>query len=174
MQIIGLGHKARQGKDTLGRFIAQEAAKREMHVRVYGFADALRSYCRVAFGMRKKDAPLLQVVGTDVFRRVDPSIWCRVLMDTIDEQQPDLAIITDVRFPNEADIVKANGGKLIKVSRVYADGGPWVADDRPSNHASETALNHYREWDVVFGNVEGRRADLERAAADFFHSGVIR
>ena len=180
MQIIGLGHKARQGKDTFGRFLAQEAATRGMNVRVYGFADSLRAYCRVAFGMRGKDAPLLQVVGTDIFRKRDPDIWCRVLVDTIEEQQPDLAIVTDVRFENEAGVIKALGGKLFKVSRLQVsqdptlNGSPWVAGDRDPKHPSETALDNFNGWDMHFTVDDGDMDQLQSIARGLFQMGVIQ
>lgn len=180
MQIIGLGHKARQGKDTLGRFVAQEAATRGMNVRVYGFADSLRAYCRVAFGMREKDAPLLQVVGTDIFRKRDPDIWCRVLMDTIREQQPDLAIVTDVRFENEAAVLKTFGAKLFKISRTHVsqdptlNGTPWIAGDRDPRHPSETALENYDGWDMAITVEDGGIAKIQQVARGLFEMKVIQ
>ncbi len=45
---IGFGHRARQGKDTAARAI-HYAFPRDTHI--LGFADALKAYARVAFGM---------------------------------------------------------------------------------------------------------------------------
>ncbi len=142
MFVLGLGHKARHGKDYLGKTIVQHCAARGLYAKTYGFADALRAYWRVAFGMREKDAPLLQIVGTDIFRKRNPDIWVRVLEDTIREQESDVAIVTDMRFPNEMRmIMDAFGGKTIKVTRLNTDGTPYVAQDRDPNHPSETALD---------------------------------
>ena len=45
----------------------------------------------------------------------------------------ELAIIADVRFPNEAEAVENAGGKLVRLTRnVYND-----------NHSSEVALDDY-------------------------------
>jgi hypothetical protein len=144
MFVLGLGYRARQGKDTVAKAIVQECGRTGFYAKQYAFADALKAYCRVAFGMREKDAPLLQYMGTNVFRKTDPGIWVRVLQDTIAEQQPDIAIITDMRFPNEADAVVAMGGYTMKVERYEPeDGMPWITRDRDPQHPSETALRDY-------------------------------
>jgi hypothetical protein len=126
--IIGIGNKARHGKNVVADVFAAAAPG---DVRLYSWAGALKAFCRVALGMREKDGRLLQLVGTDYFRlghkgRVaaidalrgtpafeplralygvlehDPDIWVRVLLDTIAEDAPRYAVIPDTRFPNEA------------------------------------------------------------------------
>lgn len=51
-------------------------------------------------------------------------------------------IITDVRFPNEAEAIKQRGGILIKMERGLHTG----------EHPSETALDNYQGWDWVIIN----------------------
>lgn len=170
MRVIGIGHKARQGKDTLAKFITQEAATKGLHVRTYGFADALRAYCRVAFGMTEKNAPLLQYIGTDVFRKRDPEIWVRVLADTMAEQWPDVAVITDVRFPNEAKLVQRLGGILVRVQRIGSDGKMVFAKDRPLTHPSEVALNDWDDWNWSIDCKEGDLDRLRYMAAQIVNS----
>ena len=180
MLIIGLGNKARHGKNYAAKCMLAHAAAHGVYGKEYGFADALKAYCRVAFGMRKKDAPLLQYVGTDIFRKKDPDVWVRVLLDTIEDQQPDLAIITDVRFPNEANAVRAAGGKLVHVSRLNEDGSHYVAPDRDPLHLSETALDAYTfDYHITAesGNVAHLRKSSETVLDDIWersyaHSGV--
>lgn len=167
MFILGLGHRARHGKDTVARAIVQHCAQQGIYAKQYGFADALKAHCRVAFGMREKDAPLLQMVGTDLYRRQDSNIWVRVLMDTIAEQQPEVAIITDVRFPNEADEIVARGGRLVKVERRNTDGSLWVATDRDPNHPSEIALTNYR-FDATVSAQDGEWGCLREAGVEMF------
>jgi len=159
MFVIGIGHRARQGKDYLAKALVMHCNARGIHAKQFAFADALRSYCRVAFGMREKDAPLLQVVGTDIFRKRNPDIWVRVLEDTLNEQQPEVAIITDMRFPNEAAMIKRLGGATIDVQRLTGGGFPYVATDRDPNHPSETALDGYK-FDWIVAAVSGDVHDL--------------
>lgn len=51
-------------------------------------------------------------------------------------------VITDMRFPNEAQYVRWQGGETVRIKR------PGV---RPANdHASETALDHWRcDWTIL-------------------------
>lgn len=55
-------------------------------------------------------------------------------------------VVTDVRFPNEVEAVKALGGK---VYRVTGRGG---LTDGTKLHVSETALNDYEGFDRIFDN----------------------
>lgn len=149
MFVLGLGHRARHGKDSVAREIVRQCAAQGIYAKQYAFADALKAYCRVAFGMREKDARLLQYVGTDIFRERQPDIWVRVLIDTIREQAPDVALVTDMRFPNEADAIISLGGFTMKVERYTPGGDLWVAEDRDPNHPSEIALTDYRFDETV-------------------------
>jgi hypothetical protein len=121
----------------------------------FGFADALKAVCRVQWGMQAKDASLLQQVGV-AMRSIDPDIWLRALYWTIAERHPPLALITDMRFPNEFALVKAMGGLCVKVERRDATGKLFVPTDRDPNHESEIALANETRWDAVIANPEGQ------------------
>ena len=60
-------------------------------------------------------------------------------------------VITDVRFPDEAQAIKDWGGVLWRVDRPGLVGG--------DGHASETAMDDYRGWDEVIVN-DGTIAEL--------------
>lgn len=141
--VFGLGHKARHGKDSAAQILIEQFPQL---VKRFALADALRCYCRVEHGMTVKDAPLLQKVGV-AMRQRNPNVWIDTLYWQLVENAPRIAVITDVRFQNEADFVKALGGKLIRVTRLINDeGDPYQATDRDPNHVSETELNAY-PWD---------------------------
>ena len=76
--------------------------------------------------------PLLQRFGTEVGREMfGDDFWVNYALDSIPDGTK--AIIADVRYPNEANAIKALGGKVYRVLR---DGvGP--ANDHPSEHALE-------------------------------------
>jgi len=155
MLLIGIGHKARQGKDTVAKEMVMEFGKQGLYAKTYGFADALKDVCRVQYGMTTKDAPLLQLVGTELFRRKDPDVWVNALKHRIMEEAPEVAIIVDVRFPNEAAMVKTLGRKLVKVSRYLEYDVPFVAPDRPADHPSEIALDGFKDWDCYITAKDG-------------------
>lgn len=144
--VIGLGHKARHGKDSAAR-ILQQAIK---GVQRFSFADDLYAICRVLHGMTEKDPLLLQRVGVE-FRETDRDVWVRSVYAQMLAARPRVAVITDVRFPNELDFVKALGGVCWKIERRYEDGAIFVDPSRPATHISETALDG-AAWDRVIEN----------------------
>jgi len=59
----------------------------------------------------------LQLLGTDVFREhFHQDIWVKVLKNKIINTNSDI-VITDVRFPNEANMIKELGGNIVQVIR---------------------------------------------------------
>lgn len=132
--IVGIGHKSKAGKNTVARFMIEELGLRKIYCKEYSFAEPLKNFCQVHFGIRK-DRKLLQLIGTDVYRNyVNQDIWVNLTKERIEEENPDVAIITDVRFKNEADYIIQNNGILIKVTR------PGIKN---VEHISETDLDNY-------------------------------
>ena len=88
---------------------------------------------------------VLQFVGTEIFRRMSTNIWANATVNKILSEQPELAIITDCRFPNEVEAVQAAGGKVIRLLRDNGKG---------DKHLSETALDDYpmEKYDGVIDN----------------------
>jgi hypothetical protein len=149
--VIGLGHKARHGKDSAARILMHAFPQ---SVQRFSFADDLYAVCRVLHGMTTKDAPLLQRVGVEMRETRDPLVWIRSVYHKIVEARPRVAVITDVRFPNELDFVRQLGGVCWKVTRVLPDGSPFVDPSRPAGHITETALDH-ADWDLAIENPDG-------------------
>lgn len=81
----------------------------------------------------------LQNYGVAI-RRADLDFWIRPVMAAI-AAHPGPAVITDVRFPNEARAVEAAGGRLIRITR------PGL--DESDTHESETALDGYRTVSAI-------------------------
>jgi len=89
---------------------------------------------------------ILQWWGTEYRRDQDPDYWTKAWGRKI--EQFDLenihVLIDDVRFMNELDAIKQHGGLIVKIERPGFDGA--------NNHASETALDEYNDWDKVLLN----------------------
>ncbi len=161
--VIGLGHKARHGKDTTAQILVELFPQ---YVKRFALADALRCYCRVEHGMTVKDAPLLQKVGVEMRGR-NPQVWIDTLYWTLVENAPRIAVITDVRFYNEAAFVRQMGGMMVKVQRVSrVTGEPFQATDRDPKHVSEMELEHYA-WDHTI--VASDMKELRTAVAGYFY-----
>jgi len=72
----------------------------------------------------------LQYFGTDVMRKIWEPVWCSGTINKIVKEDSELAIIADVRFPNEVESIKDNNGYVYWMKRaVYKD-----------SHASEVTL----------------------------------
>jgi hypothetical protein len=115
---------------------------------------------------------MLQIIGTDALRNnLHPDTWVNALMCYYIPEESWLNvklsekakliypnwIITDMRFPNEMQAVKANGGITIKVIR------PNDKDIPLDLHPSETALDD-AEFDyemVNDGTIEDLRDKVE-------------
>lgn len=141
MLIIGLTGKKGSGKDTVADMIwsieidgghiwvstAYAAYLKALVKRLFDLSDeqiygtqAEKEAVDERWG--KSPRELLQIVGTDIARLCHPDVWVRRTMRYIDESlevDPQIAgfLITDVRFPNEADAIKARGGVIVNILR---------------------------------------------------------
>jgi hypothetical protein len=82
----------------------------------------------------KEIRPLLQRLGTECGRGIlGENTWVNAALNNLD---PDgKYVVTDARFVNEADAIRAAGGKIFRISR------PGIG---PANdHPSETSLDDY-------------------------------
>ena len=142
---------------------------------VIHYADAVKWFCREFLDWDgKKDAvgrTLLQMVGTDIVRKVHPNFWTGIVVGLIQAFEPtnnfDIAIIPDARFPNEVDISLSSLKNCVsvRIERKNADGTDWVnplLTEDQRNHASETSLDCFA-FDYIIHNDEG--LDLLRESA---------
>jgi hypothetical protein len=60
---------------------------------------------------------VLQYVGTDMFRKMNPNIWINALIKRIDYEKPEIALICDVRFDNEFEILEEKGAIILGLCR---------------------------------------------------------
>lgn len=91
----------------------------------------------------------MQDFGTNIMRQMYEPIWVESTIKTILSEQTKLAIIADVRFPNEVKAIQDNGGKVIRLTR----------DKHNDYHHSECALDEdnfdWSNFDVVIDNSLG-------------------
>lgn len=89
---------------------------------------------------------VMQYVGTDIFRKMDTNVWVKSTINKIIKESPELAIITDCRFPNEVEAIKNIGGKVLRLTR-----SPFLSD-----HISETVLDKenydWNNFDYIINN----------------------
>lgn len=93
----------------------------------------------------------LQLYGTEAHREVfDTDFWIKQV--TEQERDCDILVITDVRFPNEAEAIRQMGGEVWQIVRGGSGAG---------NHASEKAISNYL-IDLVISN-NGSLAGLRKS-----------
>ncbi len=81
----------------------------------------------------------LQLFGTDLCRRMWEPVWVNKCIKDIKREGTLLAVIPDVRFPNEVQIIEKAAGMVLRLTRN-------VFDD---SHRSETALDNYSFTDFL-------------------------
>ena len=88
-------------------------------------------------GKRLTARDAMQLIGTDLFRRLKTNVWAEATLKKVDKEKPHIAIITDCRFPNEVDAIKKYNGVVIRLTRKYDN----------SEHTSEIILDRERyDW----------------------------
>lgn len=91
---------------------------------------------------------MLQYVGTDVVRKQNPDYWVDFLIGFLKlfDDEWDIVLIPDARFPNEIDGMK-NAFDTVSVL-VRREFESQYSEDRQS-HISETALDDYVGFDHI-------------------------
>ena len=92
---------------------------------------------------------LLQYFGTDIMRRMNTNVWVNHAIRTIKKECSQIAIIPDVRFPNEVSSIKEAGGKVVRLERQFKE----------DSHSSECALDKenydWNNFDLIIDNSSG-------------------
>jgi len=176
MAYYAISGKARSGKDTFGKMLAEEISKVEGKPYVLmAYATELKKRVQKDFDLSweqlwgeekevedrrypKQDESgfwtareILQACG-QFYRTIHNDFWVESLFRIIDEKEYENVIITDVRHANEVDAVVNRGGFHIRIIRDAAD------SIHGSDHISETALDNGYKVDVT---IENNSNDLE-------------
>ena len=178
--IIGISGKGRSGKDTFSQMLLEELGALGEKYITMAYSDNLKLRMVEDFGLSfeqvygdLKEVPderypkadggywtpreILQYMGTEGFRHIEPGFWVRQLFDSLEIGNIKNVVITDCRFPDEVDIVLEKGGIHIRVEREDKD---YITD---TEHTSEISLDDY---EVVYCVVENNTTleDLNESA----------
>jgi len=163
--IIGIAGKKNSGKSTIAQVIA-----RDMDAEELAFADPLKEMAAIVGYNDLYTSPykkenlvnpvtnltlrsFLQQLGTDMMRKANPDVFIQLLQLRLPYLS--IAVVSDVRFKNEADWIKKNG-LLIKV----------VRDELMDfdSHESESYIDELEEDYLISNN--GAKKDLNFAAKE--------
>lgn len=88
----------------------------------------------------------LEYFGTKVIRKVRSNAWVYATINKIIKEDSKLAIIPDVRFPNEVQAIKNSGGIVIRLTRNIFN------SDSESESALDSDKFDWHNFDVVIDN----------------------
>lgn len=104
---------------------------------------------------------VLQAVGTNIVRNIDPDYWAKATRAAIEHSNCNVAIITDWRFPNEADIIAAMPDINLVTIRLLRN--PMV-NTNSVGHASEVALDNENIFDYIIDNTNSTLEDFKQSS----------
>ena len=141
-KIIALSGRKQSGKTTASEYIQDFVYKNHPNIicKIYSFADPLKKdICMNILGMTYDQCygsdmdkntltnlvwnnekltarRAMEVIGTDIFRKLLDTVWVQATILKIQKEKPDLAIIPDCRFPNEVNTILHNNGYVIRLT----------------------------------------------------------
>ena len=151
--LIGFAGKKRSGKDTAAGFLS-EALPAEHIVRL-SFALPLKRWVADMFHIsletleqqKARYRKALQFLGEFARELWGDDYWIRKLNIELNKcGEGDVVIITDVRYKNEAEYIRALGGVVVRINRVTSRIDHPDYGTGTDKHASETALDYYEHY----------------------------
>lgn len=163
--IIGISGVARSGKDSLANNLVMIFETLGIKAKRYAFADELKrevqSFLMQKTGLdsftqndeqKKMVRPFLVAYGTNIRRALNRNCWIDTLKEFISKDE--IAIISDVRYENEADWIQENGF-LIHLARVAKSGEfiqPANIEEAENDPILQKKANLSYVWQTVEGN----------------------
>ena len=150
MSLIGITGRAGAGKT----YLANELVTLFDNGTRISFAAQLRKEIEEVMGAdcpnlwRKPTSPearwIMQQYGTEFRRKEDPNYWVNKGMQEayVLIKMGHTVVFDDIRFPNEGDAVRREGGILVRVVNSVATRQLRLGA-LPPNHASETSMHNY-------------------------------
>lgn len=189
--LIGLTGRARSGKST-----AAEHLVGTYLLEHYAFADPLRDGLMAIFNLDpsdfegdRKEQPLawldrsprqlMQSMGTEWARNtVHPDVWVKLAEQNLDYMTKALGavlgfVVSDVRFENEAELIRRRGGTIVHISRADAQAvNPHVSEAGVAGNKDDllmlnngTVEEFLRSLDEVFLMIRERQQQPKQLSA---------
>ncbi|WP_052732552.1 nucleoside/nucleotide kinase family protein [Hymenobacter terrenus] len=172
VHLIGLSGRRGSGKDTVACLLQQMQPERIWQI--HSFGDSIKAVCAALTGedvapyysqagkaqvvptFQRTRGEMLQQVG-QALRAWEPLVWVEAFLARLPHDA--CVLVPDVRFPNEANPIRARGGIMLRVEGdPLGQRGDGTRDD---DHPSETALDDYPHFTATIHNT-GSPEDLER------------
>lgn len=180
--IIAISGKMGSGKDTLGQLIWEISP---LFWEIKKFATLVKTFAQVLtgesmemmnsqkgkqtflpdWGMTVRE--MQQKIGTEAMRdNLHPDVWALGLLSgKYNPEHNQNWIITDLRFPNEIEVLRRFEPNQLLLLRI--EGNPLGMES--SNHPSETSLDNFPDFDQVIHNT-GTISELRKVAEQLVFS----
>lgn len=132
-----------------------EAIEQYGYTKAKLYYPALREFLQrlATEGVRDMVTPWLQSLGFDI---ADRALWIRLMQQRLESEPTENRVITDVRFPNEAQLVHDFGGMVVRIERDSV---------APANAHESESLAGLNEDFIIKNN--GTVDDLKKSLAAF-------
>lgn len=155
--LIGLGHRKQSGKDTIAEYLVTKYGFRRL-----AFADLLKVLCGNVFGFshaqlygdqhtKEANDPrfgfsprhAMQTLGEGMRTMFGPDVWLHAIASSLGDPRFPHTVLSDVRYPNEANMLRRRGAILVRVDR--------PTEATHDAHSSEHSMDTY-DYDTVLRN----------------------
>ena len=106
MKIALLG-KMGSGKSTCAKYL-----KEKYNFEIHSFGSPVKKFAKEIFNDNTKNRSLIQDFAQKV-KEIDPNVWVNYLINNANFSKN--IVVDDLRFPNEFEVLKANGFLIIKL-----------------------------------------------------------
>ena len=185
-KIIGFSGRKQSGKSSSTDYIVSLIEKHELDIsyRVYSFADPLKQdICINILGLSHDQCygtdndkntmtdlwwegeqltarAAMEIIGTKLFRALKTNVWVDATIHKIKQENMDLAIIADCRFPNEVEAITNSGGYNIRLD----------LDPFNSPSTSESSLDRsVYDWSNFDLIIENSTMTIQEKNKDILH-----
>ena len=173
--IVGITGKKYSGKDTFAQLLQAELRKinPNLYILIDSFANPLKEILIEHCGFTHADLhdpvkkqemndfwgftnrAAAQKLGTECMRdNFHPDVWVKIMELRMKKLAPQILIIPDVRFDNEAKFVSESGGFMIKINRGEDHTAELNNDGGIEGHRSEQGVDPIYINELVDNNYE--------------------
>lgn len=192
MKVIAVSGVARAGKDTFADTLAEVIKDNHPNLKVAreSFAEPLKlelahfvseKFDKDIFNLQGMDKdlirPLLVAYGQAKRMQTKGRYWLDLLIKKTSLSNPDIVIISDLRFKEELDWLRHVGGKLIHVRRFDLKNGkklfvqPANSDEKDNDPLLKESADFKLEWQTALPDNDLRQL-AQKNCLDFYHENI--